>query len=349
MRDRALARRTQRYIACDCQYAGEYRKLRFQSYERHDVKHLTRRTLIKGASAGAALAAIGSTRAAVARQNNGAEVSIGSKNFTESLIVGEMVGLLLEQNGFSVNRHLNLGGTVVAHESLVNGDIDAYVEYTGTGLMAILGHDLPAIDEGKDQSLPQMVYDIVASEYPEEFDLVWLEPWGFNNTNALIMTRESAEELGVTKTSDLKPLAGEMTLGSDQEFRVRPDGLPQFEKTYDFSFDEVISGDIGLMYPALANGEVDVIQGYSTDGRIQSLDLVLLEDDLGFFPPYFAAPVVRRQLLEENPEIETILNQLSGKIDDTTMAGINARVDVDDLEPIEAAREFLEAEDLYDA
>lgn len=313
------------------------------------MRHLTRRTLLKGTSAGLALASFGGTRAIAARQGNGTEVSIGSKNFTESLIVGEMLGLLLEQNGFDVNRNLNLGGTVVAHESLVNGDIDAYVEYTGTGLMAILGHDLPEIDEDEEKSLPQMVYDIVASEYPEEFDVVWLEPWGFNNTNALIMTRESAEEFGVTRTSDLKPLASEMTLGSDQEFRVRPDGLPQFEETYGFSFEEVISGDIGLMYPALAKGEVDVIQGYSTDGRIQSLDLVLLEDDLGFFPPYFAAPVVRRQLLEKNPEVETLFNQLSGKIDDKTMAGINARVDVDNLEPIDAAREFLEAEGLYDA
>lgn len=321
------------------------------------MAHLSRRQFVlTGTAAGAALATLGSVRTAFTQDGDKPTVTVGSKNFSESLIVGEMVGLLLEHNGYEVVRQLNLGGTLIAHEALVNGDIDTYVEYTGTGLMAILGHDLPDVDTdatatpaaeaSPTASLSQTVYDIVAEDYSEQFGVEWLEPWGFNNTNALIMTRDSAESLGVETISDLTPHAAEMTLGSDQEFRVRPDGLPDFERTYDFSFEDVTSGDIGLMYSAVAEGEVDVIQGYSTDGRIQSLDLVLLEDDLGFFPPYYAAPVVRQQLLEESPEVESILNQLGGQIDDSTVTAINARVDVDGLEPIDAAREFLEEKGL---
>lgn len=321
------------------------------------MTNITRRGLIRGTAAGTAIAIMGDLPHATARQDNKPSVSVGSKNFTESLIVGEMLSMLLEHHGFEVDRKLNLGGTLIAHESLDNGDIDTYIEYTGTGLMAILGHELPNVSDEvpgnngssaspEASSLPQEVYDIVAREYPEHFGIEWLEPWGFNNTNALIMTRALAESLEVSTISDLQPFAADLVLGSDQEFRVRPDGLPEFEKTYDFSFADVMSGDIGLMYQAVADGDVDIIQGYSTDGRIESLDLVLLEDDRTFFPPYFAAPVVRQQLLEEAPEIEDIFNQLSGAIDDRTMTAINARVDVDGLEPSEAAEEYLEQEGL---
>lgn len=311
--------------------------------------HVSRRKfLITGTAAGAALATMGMSKTAFAQDDNKPTIRIGSKNFTESIVLGEIIALLMEDAAYPVERSLNLGGTVIAHESLTNGDIDVYVEYTGTGLMAILGLDIPEVEGESTSGTPQasesiteQVYEIVAEEYPAQFGVEWLEPWGFNNTNAIIITRQKAEELGVTKVSDLAPYAGDMTLGSDQEFRVRPDGLPDFEKTYGFSFGDVVSGDIGLMYPALAEGEVDIIQGYSTDGRIPALDFILLEDDMRFFPPYYAAPVVRQETLEQASDMADILNQLAGKIDDETIAQVNYRVDGDGLEPIEAASEFL--------
>src|SRR5690606_37960424 len=170
--------------------------------------------------------------------------------------------------------------------------------------------------------------------------------WGMNNTYSIAVRRETADELGLVTMSDLAEHAGDMTLGTDNEFPVRQDGLPGYQETYGYEFGDVRQGDIGLMYSALAEGDVDVITSYATDGRIPALDLVLLEDDNNFFPPYYGAPVVRQDLLEEAPEVEDILNQLAGKIDNDTMARFNARVDDDGVEPAEAARELLEEQGL---
>lgn len=320
------------------------------------MKQLTRRRFVlTSATAGAALAAMGGPLNAFAQDGEKPTVIVGSKDFTESIILGEIVSALLEEAGYPVERQMNLGGTAVVHEGMVNGDVDIYVEYTGTGLLAILGQELPEMSAtaspeagatpatvaGRDP-----VYDIVAAEYPEQFGLEWLDPWGFNNTYALAMRRTHAEELGVTTISELAEHAGDLTIGAPQETLVREDGIPGLEATYDMNFGDVVGLDPGLMYSAVAEEEVDVITSFSTDGRIQSMDLVLLEDDRGFYPPYYAAPVVRQDLLEESPEVADILNQLSGQISEEEMVAMNFEADENGVETSDVARNFLVEEGL---
>lgn len=316
--------------------------------------HISRRKFIGTTSAGVAAAAIAGSPAVFA-QDDLPTVGVGSKDFTESVLLGEIMAQLLEDNGFSVERQLNLGGTVVAHEAMLNGDIDTYVEYTGTGLLAILGMDLPEVEASPEASpaaeagatpesgggTAQAVYDIVAEEYPKQFGVEWLEPWGFNNTYALAMRRDRAEELGLTKVSDLQGVAGDLTIGATQEAVVREDGIPGLEATYGIDFGDVVGLDPGLMYSAVDNGDVDIITAFATDGRIESMDLFLLEDDLAFYPPYYAAPVVRQDLLEEAPNVRDILNSVAGTLDDARMAGLNFQVDEEGQEVPDVARGFL--------
>jgi glycine betaine/choline ABC-type transport system substrate-binding protein len=285
-----------------------------------------------------------------AAQDEKPTITVGSKDFTESIILAEMVAALLEDNGYTVERKLNLGGTAVVHQALVNDEIDLYVEYTGTGLLAILGEDLPDTGSASPEAGASPVagggqdevYNIVKSEYAEQFGLTWLEPWGFNNTYALAVTQETADQYGLEKVSDLQDVAGDMTFGATQEFLVRPDGLPGLEEAYGIDFGDEQGLDPGLLYSALDDGQVDVISAFATDGRIPALGLVLLEDDMNYFPPYYAAPVVDSELLEQNPDIADILNQLSGQIDDATMADLNFQVDDGGMEPVDVARGFLE-------
>lgn len=291
----------------------------------------SRRTLVLAPGAlGLTLAGVGGSAAQEAKPT----VTIGSKDFTEQILINEMIALLLEDAGYPVERKLNLGTTAIVHQALVSGEIDAYVEYTGTGLTAIL--DLPV------ESDPQAVYDTVKAAYEDQFQATWLEPLGFNNTYALAMRQEQADELGITTISDLQEHAGDLRFGGTQEFLTRPDGLPGLQETYDLEFSEERGMDPGIMYQALDEEQVDVISAFATDGRIPGLGLVTLEDDLGFFPPYFAAPVVRDELLSEDPAIADVLNQLAGAIDDETMANLNLQVDEGGQEPRDVARAFLD-------
>lgn len=262
------------------------------------------------------------------------KIIVSSKNFTEQLIVGNMVGLLMEDAGYPVDYKLRLGGTGLVHEALVNGEINVYIEYTGTALTVMLKED-PLSD-------PDEVYERVKEAYQEKWNLVWLEPWGFNNTYTVTMQREVARELGIEKISDLKDKAGDLVIGATQEFIPRPDGLAGLEEAYGFKFKEAKGMDPGLMYQALKEGEVDAISGFATDGRIPALDLINLVDDLGYFPPYYAAPVVRGDLLEKDPEIAEVLNKLAYKIDDTVMAELNYKVDGDKKDPAAVAKKFLQ-------
>lgn len=316
--------------------------------------HISRRSLLAKTAAGAALASMAGSPAVFA-QDDLPTIGVGSKDFTESILLGEVIAQLLEGNGFEVERQLNLGGTLVAHEALVNGDIDTYVEYTGTGLLAILGQELPPRDEATPAATAsatpaagggyaQKVYDIVAEEYPSEFGVEWLEPWGFNNTYALAMRGDHAEELGITTISELVEFAPDLTIGAPQETLVREDGIPGLEATYGLEFGDVVGLDPGLMYSAIDNGDVDVITAFATDGRIESMDLFLLEDDLAFYPPYFAAPIVRQDTLEAAPNLRDILNSVAGKIDDARMTELNYLVDDQGEEIEDVARTFLEEE-----
>ncbi len=304
-----------------------------------------------------AVALMVATATGGAAQDDKPTVRVGSKNFTEQILVNEMVALLLEDAGYEVERQLDLGGTAIVHEALVNGEIDTYVEYTGTGLLAILNLPLPAATPGAEAPAAAAspaamagvdpIYEIVKREYQSRFDLVWLDPLGFNDTYVLAMREEQAAELGVTTISDLIGKANDLTFGGTQEFLTRPDGLPGLTERYEgLEFGDERGMDAGIMYQAVDSGDVDVISAFATDGRIFARGLVTLEDDLGFFPPYFAAPVVRQELLDEDPAVADVLNQLGGQIDDETMAGLNLQVDEEGEEPSDVARAFLEEQGL---
>lgn len=305
------------------------------------MMNINRRRLIQGTTAGAAVATLGSPVFAQDKPT----VKVGSTNYTEQFILAEMLVALLEDKGYSTEVEHNLGGTFVIHEARNNGDIDVHVEYTGSALTIL---EVPVEDIREDGDTPEVVaekvYEAVKSGYKENWNAIVLDSIGMNNTYALAMRREDAEERGVTKISDLEPIAGDLTLGGSQEFLVREDGMPGIEDLYGFTFGDSNGMESGLMYAALENEDVDVISAFATDGRIQSLDFVLLEDDLGFFPPYYGCPVVRGELIEQDPAIEEICNTLSGKIDTETMQGLNLRVDEGGEESRDVAIDFLTTE-----
>jgi osmoprotectant transport system substrate-binding protein len=264
-------------------------------------------------------------------------VRIGSKNFTESLILGEMYALALENAGYEVERKLNLGGTLVAHEALKSGDIDMYPEYTGTGLINIL--KLPA------KSDPKEVYDIVSKNYKEKFNLIWLEPTQANDSQGLVTTKKVAEKYNLYTISQLAKLAPKLRMAAVPEFEEREDGLKGLKKFYGgFDFKSINLYDYGVKYRVLLNDEADVTVGFTTDGDLTNPDLVLLQDDKKFWPPYFVAPVVRADILQKAPGMEKVLNEVSSKIDSKKMQQLNAEVDIKKREYAEVAKEFLQKE-----
>lgn len=260
-------------------------------------------------------------------------IKVGSKDFTEALIIGEVYSLALEKAGFQVERKLNLGGTPVAQAALESGTIDLYPEYTGTGLLTILKE--PALSD------PKQVYDKVAAGYKEK-GLIWLEPSPMNNTQALAMTQESASKLGIKTISDFVAKASQLTMVGPPEFEVREDGLPGIKAKYgNFDLKEYKAVDAGLRYKALTDGEADITVAFSTDGEIAAFNLVVLQDDKQLFPPYQVAPVVRQTTLEANPKIADALNAVAPKLTDATMQQLNYEVSGKKREPAEVAKEFM--------
>ncbi|MBN1487108.1 MAG: quaternary ammonium transporter, partial [Anaerolineae bacterium] len=234
----------------------------------------------------------------------GTKIIVGSKDFTEQYIIGEMYALLLEDAGFTVERKFGLAGTSVAHAALLNGEIDLYPEYTGTGLLTVL--KLPVMSDR------QAVFDAVLEGYKEDFNLAWLEPAPMNNAQALAMPKAVAESYGITTISDMVANASELTLVGPPEFDQREDGLPGLMRVYgDFTLKEYKPVEKGLRYQALVEGSADVAVAFGTDGEISAFDLLVLEDDKGLFPPYQVAPVVRQPILDANPEIRDLLNALT--------------------------------------
>ena len=261
------------------------------------------------------------------------KIVVASKNFTESIVITHMLADLLEAKGFTVERKIGLGGTSVIHEAIVNGNIDIYPEYTGTALLVILKS--PVVND------PAEAYRIVKDGYAKQFKLTWLEPIGFNDTYALAMRRADAEKLGINSLSTLAGHAKTLTLGSTQEFLVRPDALPGLQKTYGLDFKAARGMDPGLVFQAVANGSVDVISVFTTDGRIKANNLTVLADNKQFFPPYYLTPVVRTEILKAHPAVAQALNALVGKIDEKTMISINASIDQDKRPADKVAKEFL--------
>ncbi|MBD1998186.1 quaternary ammonium transporter [Leptolyngbya sp. FACHB-541] len=276
-----------------------------------------------------------------AEGGDAATIRVGSKDFTEQFIIGEMYALVLENAGLQVERKLNLGGTPVAQAALESNQIDLYPEYTGTGLLTVL--KLPV---NSDQ---EAVYQSVSEGYKEQFDLVWLEPSPMNNTQALAMTQEASDSLGVKTISDMAAKAGELVMIGPPEFEAREDGLPGIKEAYgDFELAEYKAVDPGLRYQALVDGEADVAVAFGTDGEIAAFDLVLLEDDKQLFPPYQVAPVVRQEVLDANPGIADALNALAPLLTDEVMQQLNYEVSGNQREPAEVAKEFLTQEGLIE-
>ncbi|PKO04221.1 MAG: quaternary ammonium transporter [Chloroflexi bacterium HGW-Chloroflexi-3] len=268
--------------------------------------------------------------------DNAGTVVVGSKDFTEQFIVAEMYAQLLENEGFTVQRKLNLGGTPIAHEALMNGDIDLYPEYTSTGLLTMLKLD-PIQDA-------QEIYTTVKNGYEQQYDLTWLTPSPFNDTQALAMTKEVAAQYGIQTYSDLSQKASELVLGGPAEFLEREDGLKGLQQAYGgFEFKEVKQlGTGSLRYQALLEGQVDVVVAFGTDGAIKGNDLLLLVDDLVFYPIYNVAPVIRQDTLEKYPQIQKILNDFAPLLTDDIMSGLNWQVDgPEGKEPADVARAFL--------
>ncbi|MBW6474433.1 MAG: hypothetical protein K0B14_15005 [Anaerolineaceae bacterium] len=263
-------------------------------------------------------------------------VAVGSKDFTEQFIVAEMYAQLLENEGFTVERKLNLGGTPIAHEAMMNGDIDLYPEYTSTGLLTMLKLD-PIQDA-------QEIYTTVKSGYEQQYKLTWLTPSPFNDTQALAMTKEVAAQYGIQTYTDLSQKASDLVLGGPAEFLEREDGLKGLQQAYGgFEFKEVKQlGTGSLRYQALMEGQVDVVVAFGTDGAIKGNDLLLLVDDLVFYPIYNVAPVIRQDTLEKYPQIEKILNDFAPLLTDDIMSGLNWQVDgPEGKEPKDVARAFL--------
>ncbi|HEY3119595.1 MAG TPA: glycine betaine ABC transporter substrate-binding protein, partial [Vicinamibacteria bacterium] len=260
-------------------------------------------------------------------------VAVGSKNFTEQVVLGEVLAALLEDRGLAVDRHLNLGGTQLCHEAVRAGQLDVYVEYTGTALKDILKR--PASSD------PRAVLQEVREAYAG-LGLRVGEPLGFNNSYALVMRKEDAAQRGIRRISDLAPHAATLRVGLFGEFLEREDGMPGLLRTYGFRFAlPPREMDLGLIYQALAAKQVDLVVGSATDGLIAAYDFTILEDDRHYFPPYDAVPVVHEASFAEHPGLDAALAALAGRIDEAAMRRMNLAVDGEHRRPSDVAREFL--------
>ncbi len=264
-------------------------------------------------------------------------IVIGSKNFTEQIILAELLAQCVEsRTSLRVERRMNLGGTLIAHQALLGGEIDSYPEYTGTALTAILGE---APSESKENVLKR-----VKARYASRFGLEVLDPFGFNNSFAMVIRGNDARRLKLSKISDIQPYAPKWRAGFGYEFMERPDGFHGLVKKYDLHFEiPPRTLDLGLLYRALVENQVDVVAGNSTDGVIPVLDLVVLQDDKHYFLPYEAVPIVRQDTLSKHPELRAALNSLAERISETEMRELNYAVDGQHKDPREVARDFLRA------
>lgn len=272
-------------------------------------------------------------------------VTVGSKEFTEQILLGKLTVFALRDAGFEVVDETNLGGTSVNRDAMINGDIDMYWEYTGTAWITHLGNEAAITD-------PQEAFDKV-EEADKANDIAWLTMAPFNNTYTLMMTQERGEELGIASISDLAAYindGGDASLCTDQEFYARPDGFKGVEALYGFQFneDQVVTMDPGLTYKALQDGQCQVAMGFATDGRIPAFGFFNLEDDLQFFPVYNPAPNVRQDVMDEYPEIAEVLKPVAEALTTEKMMELNKKVDIDNLAPEDVACDFLKAEGILE-
>ena len=262
-------------------------------------------------------------------------VTVGSKNFTEQLILGEMLAQLIESvTREPVDRRLYLAGTYICHQALLAGRIDLYVEYTGTALAAIL--------KQRATGDHRQVYETVKDEYLRRFGLQVFPPLGFDNSFAIVMRGDDAGRLNITKLSQLAPFSPKLRMGVGYEFLERRDGYDGLVSAYGLRFAATPRVmDLGLLYRALENRQVDLIAGANTDGLIAALRLVVLADDRRYFPPYDAVPIVRDDTLRRHPAVRSALDRLTGRISVDDMRSMNYAVDGEKRDAAQVAHEFL--------
>jgi glycine betaine/choline ABC-type transport system substrate-binding protein len=267
-------------------------------------------------------------------------ITIGTKPMTEQYIIGEMIKILVEEKTeINVDMKSGIaGGTSNLHPAIISGEIDLYPEYTGTGWMFVLENDL--IED------PDEMYEKTKEAYQEEFDLLWLDQYGFNNTFTLAVNAEKAKELGIETYSDLAENSEKLVFGAEYDFYERDDGFNAIKDVYEFNFKDTKEMDIGLKYQAIESGEVDVINAFSTDGLLDEYGLKVLEDDKNFFPSYYASTVVKNETLKEYPELKDVLNMLSNNISEEEIRNLNNKVESKNEEPEDVAHEFLEEKGL---
>ncbi|KXG09887.1 glycine betaine ABC transporter substrate-binding protein [Anoxybacillus rupiensis] len=271
------------------------------------------------------------------------KIVIAGKKFTEQMILTHLLAEYVKANtDLDVEVKDSLGGAFMLQQAIEGGDIDAYVEYTGTGYLNILKNQYDA------SQTPDDIYQATKKEYKEKFNITWLKPLGFNNTYALAMRKELADELGVKTSSDLAKKSNQLVFGSDAEFFERSDGYDGLVKEYGFQFKKKTNIDPDLQYEAAKNGDIDVITAYTTDARIKKYNLVVLEDDKHYFPPYYAVPIVRQEVLDANPGLEEALNKLENILSDEKMMELNGQVNIEGKQPKQVAIDFLKSEGLID-
>lgn len=280
------------------------------------------------------LAAMFVVTGVLGRNTNEKVISIASKDFTEQHILVHMISDLIEdRTDISVERRVNLGGTQVIFSSLKSGDIDMYIEYTGTAYGDTLKYP-PKTDM-------EEVYNTVKKDFKDKFDIEVLKQMGFNNTYVLAVTKETADKYNLKTISDLKSVASKLTAGTTFEFLNREDGLPGIMEFYNFRFKNTIGLDSSPRYLSLINKETDVVDAFSTDGLLKKFELVTLEDDKNFFPPYYAIPVIKSDVLNKYPEIQPIVEELGSILSNEIMMELNYKVDELQMEPEAVANDFL--------
>ncbi|WP_238342650.1 glycine betaine ABC transporter substrate-binding protein [Polaromonas vacuolata] len=264
-------------------------------------------------------------------------VRVGSKDFTEQFVLAEIYAQALEAAGVKTEKKLNLGGTLIAQKALEEKQIDFYPEYTGTMLLVVL--------KAQTMSDPKAVYDKVKAAYAK-MGLAVLDQSNLNNGYSIVVKPETAQKYQLKTLSDLARVSKQLKLGAGAEFRDRIDGLPAMKATYNIEFGDYLQMAVGLRYQAIQSDQVQVVNGYSTDGMISSLGLTRLKDDKNLWPPYYVVPVIRQQVLDANPKIGPVLNRVSALLDESSMAKMNYQVDGEKREPKAVAHDFLKSKGL---
>ncbi len=282
------------------------------------------------------MTACGGSGSSSDNSESGKTVVVGSKDFTENNIIAEIYALALEDAGFTVERKMNIAGSVV-HTSITSGEIDIYPEYTGTGLISIL--QMEAMTDQDE------VYNTVKEAYNEQFNITWLDYAQANDGQGLFISKKASDEYGITNISELQANADKLRFASQGEFDERDDGIPGLTKVYGpFNWKSSKIYDNGLKFEVVENDEADVSPAYTTEARLTETDkFVLLEDDKQMWPPYNLAPIVRNEVLDQYPEIADVLNAVSAKLDTETVTQLNAKVDIDLEEYEDVAKEFFES------